>query len=72
MMLFNPFFYYTAFYKSNTDDLFALIKSLSFIQKAKVRYTPNHKPAVTKDTYIKNNRTLVTRIPKLSASREDT
>jgi hypothetical protein len=72
MMLFSPFFYYIVLYKSNTEDLFALIKSFSFIQKAKVRYTPNHKPAVTKETYIKNKRTLVTRIPKLSASREDT
>ena len=33
---------------------------------------PNHKPTVTKDIYIKNNLTLVARMPSLSAKREDT
>jgi hypothetical protein len=59
-------------YKSKTDVLLARIKSFNLIQKANVKYTPNHNPAVTKDIYIKNRRTLVTRIPNLSANLEDT
>ncbi len=37
------------FYKSKTEVRLALTKSLSFIQKAKVRYTPNPSPTVTKE-----------------------
>ena len=46
--------------------------SFSFSQKASVKYTPNQSPTVTKEMYIKKRRTLVARIPSLSASREDT
>ena len=35
-------------YKSKTEVRLPRIKSFNLIQKAKVRYTPNHKPAVTK------------------------
>lgn len=42
----NVIFY---FYKSKTELRFARIKSLSRIQKAIVRYTPNPNPAVTND-----------------------
>ncbi len=37
------------FYKSKTELRLARIKSFKRIQKAKVKYTPNHKPAVTKE-----------------------
>lgn len=59
-------------YKSKTEVRFARTKSFSFIKKATVRYTPNPNPTVTNEMYTKNKRTLVARMPSLSARREDT
>ena len=42
-------FYRINDYKSNTEVLLARIKSFNRNQKANVKYTPNHNPAVTKD-----------------------
>ena len=41
-------------------------------KNANVKYIPKEKPNVTKDIYIKNKRTLDTRIPNLSANLEET
>lgn len=47
--LYNPFFLFVKLgYKSNTEVLLARTKSFNRIQKANVKYTPNHNPAVTK------------------------
>ena len=48
MILYNPFFM-DLFYKSKTEVLFARIKSFKRIQKARVKYTPKPRPAVTKE-----------------------
>lgn len=42
-------FYFLPIYKSNTEVRLARIKSFNLIQKAKVKYTPNPSPAVTKE-----------------------
>ena len=62
----------TFIYKSKTEVRLARIKSLRRIQKANVKYTANHNPTVTNDKYIKNNLTLLARIPNVSAKREET
>ena len=46
--------------------------SFIFNKKISVKYIPKEKPTVTKDMYIKNKRTLETRIPNLSANLDKT
>jgi hypothetical protein len=60
------------YYKSNTDRLLVCNRSFNFNRKASTRYKAKEKPRVTKERYIKNNRTLETLIPNLSANLEDT
>ena len=68
-MKFRAEFYH---YKSKTELRLVCIKSFKRNTKANVKYNAKDKPTVTKEMYIKNNRTFKARIPNLSASLEET